>query len=145
MASDDPYHRTSTAHPGEGDDRTMVDVRITLSGLWVALMLVYLLGDVLRIFAGDFSAGEMGGQEASQWMWLLAAAAMLIPIVMIVLSLTLPYPAIRWVGIGAAVFFVLFNLAGLPYPGLYDNVLIFVGFVFNALIVWYSWTWTVVS
>lgn len=29
-----------------------VDTRIILSGLWVALMLTYLLGDVLRIFAG---------------------------------------------------------------------------------------------
>ena len=33
---------------------TMEDVQIRLSGLWVALMLTYLLGDVLRIFAGDF-------------------------------------------------------------------------------------------
>ena len=29
----------------------MVDTRIILSGLWTALMLIYLLGDVLRIFA----------------------------------------------------------------------------------------------
>ena len=32
----------------------MADTRIVLSGLWVALMVTYLLGDVLRIFAGDF-------------------------------------------------------------------------------------------
>jgi hypothetical protein len=106
-------------------------------------MLTYLLGDVMRIFAGDFKAGEMGGQQASQWMWLLAAGAMLIPIAMVVMSLTVPYPAIRWVSIVLAIFLVIFNLVGLPYPGLYDNVLIFVGFVFNALIVWYAWTWTV--
>jgi hypothetical protein len=36
---------------------------------------------------------------------------------------------------------VLFNLAGLPYSGWYDNFLIGVSFVFNALIVWYAWTW----
>ena len=120
----------------------MEDVRIILSGLWVALMLTYLLGDVLRIFAGDFQAGEISGRKASQWMWVLAALVMLVPIAMLVLSLTLPYPAIRWVNVGAALFLVLFNLAGLPYPGLYDNFLIFVGFVFNGLIVWYAWTWT---
>ena len=34
----------------------MVDLRIILSALWVALMLTYLLGDVMRIFAGDFKA-----------------------------------------------------------------------------------------
>lgn len=121
----------------------MESVRIILSGLWVALMLTYLLGDVLRIFAGDFVPGEIDGQEASQWMWLVAAVTMLIPIVMLVLSLTLPYPGIRWVSIAAAVFLVLFNLAGLPYAGLYDNFLIAVGFIFNGLIVWYAWTWTV--
>jgi hypothetical protein len=120
----------------------MDDVRVILSGVWVALMLTYLLGDVLRIFAGDFVAGEIDGREATQWMWLLAAVLMLIPIVMVVLSLTLPYPAIRWVNIVAAVLLVLFNLAGLPYPGAYDNFLIVVGFVFNGLIVWYAWTWT---
>ena len=48
-------------------------------------------------------------------MWVLAAVVMLIPIVMVVLSLTLAYPAIRWVSIVAAVFLVLFNLVGLPY------------------------------
>lgn len=37
----------------------MEEVRIILSGLWTALMLTYLLGDVLRIFAGDFTAGRI--------------------------------------------------------------------------------------
>lgn len=119
----------------------MADVRIILSGLWVALMLTYLLGDVLRIFAGDFTAGEMGGQKATQAMWMGAAVIMLVPIVMVVLSLTLTYTAIRWVNIVIAILLVVFNLFGLPYPSAYDNFLIFFGFAFNALIVWYAWTW----
>ena len=48
----------------------MENVRIVLSGLWVALMLTYLLGDVLRIFAGDFVAGEMEGVQVTQVLWL---------------------------------------------------------------------------
>ena len=119
----------------------MEDVRIILSGLWVALMLTYLRGDVLRIFAGDFTAGEMDDQPVGQTAWLTAALIMLIPIAMVVLSLTLPFPAIRWVVIVASGFLVVFNLFGLPYPGLYDNLLIVVGFVFNGLIIWYAWTW----
>jgi len=39
----------------------MLVTRIILLILWVALMLTYLLGDVLRIFSGDFKAGEIGG------------------------------------------------------------------------------------
>ena len=75
----------------------MADVRVVLSGLWVAVMLTYLLGDVLRLMAGDMTPGEIEGRTASQGMWLGIAVIMLIPIIMVVLSLTLPYPAIGWV------------------------------------------------
>jgi len=119
----------------------MADVRIILSGLWVAVMLTYLLGDVLRGFAGDVTPGEIGGRKASQGMWLGIAVIMLIPIIMVVLSLTLPYPAIGWVNIVVAVVVVVFNLLGLPYAGLYDNFLIIVSLVFNAMIAWHAWTW----
>ena len=120
----------------------MDDVRIILAGLWIGLMLIYLLGDVMRIFAGDFSAGEINGMKMSQWMLMLMAVLMLIPIVMLVLSLTLSYPLIKWVTIIAAVFLFLFNIVGLPgYPGLYDKFLIVVGLVFNAVTVWFAWTW----
>jgi hypothetical protein len=57
------------------------------------------------------------------------------------LTLTLPYPAIRWVNVVAAIFVVIFNLAGLPYKGAYDNFLIAVSFVFNALTIFYAWKW----
>jgi len=120
----------------------MVDTRISLSGLWVALMLTYLLGDVMRIFAGDFKPGEIMGAQPSQGMWLGIAVFMLIPIVMVVLSLTLNYPAIRWVSIVAATILFLFNLVGLPtYPSAYDRFLIIVGLLFNVLTVWYAWKW----
>ena len=119
----------------------MTDVRVVLAGLWVAVMLTYLLGDVLRLMAGDVTPGELGGRAASQGMWLGIAVIMLIPIVMVVLTLTLPYPAVAWLNIVVAALAVVFNLVGLPYPGLYDNFLIAVSFVFNALTVWYAWTW----
>jgi TRAP-type C4-dicarboxylate transport system permease small subunit len=41
----------------------------------------------------------------------------------------------------AAAFLVVFNLAGLPYKGAFDNFLIVVSLVFCGLIVWYAWTW----
>jgi hypothetical protein len=127
-----------------GGDSIMVDTRIVLSGLWVALMLTYLLGDVLRIFAGDFKPGEIGGMQGTQAIWMAAALLMLIPIVMLVLSLTLKYPAIRWVSIVAAIILFVFNIVGLPtYPSAYDKFLIAVGLVFNVVTVWYAWKWVV--
>lgn len=120
----------------------MEDVRIILAGIWIALMLTYLLGDVLRIFAGDFKPGEMEGKKMTKKMLLIMALIMLIPIVMVVLSLTLSYPIIRWLNVVAAGFLFIFNIAGLPtYPGVYDKFLILVGLVFNVIIVWYAWTW----
>jgi hypothetical protein len=120
----------------------MVDTRIVLSGLWAAVMLTYLWGDVLRIMAGDVEPGKlMAGMQATQGMLLLIAVIMLVPIIMVVLTLTIPYPAIRWVNIIVAIIVVVFNLLGLPYKGAYDNLLIVVSFVFNALTVWYAWKW----
>jgi hypothetical protein len=75
------------------------DVRIKLSALWVALMLTYLLGDVLRIFSGDFKVGEIGGMQITQIQWLGIAILMVIPVVMVFLSLTLDDPVNRWANI----------------------------------------------
>ncbi len=119
----------------------MEDVQIKLAALWIALMLVYLLGDVLRIFSGD-SKVMLEKTQFTQGMWLGIAILMLIPILMILLSLMLNYPLNRWVNIVAAVFFFIFNIIGLPtYPSLYDKFLIIVSLVFNSLTVWYAWNW----
>src|SRR3990172_2063604 len=108
----------------------MEDVQIKLSALWVALMLTYLLGDVLRIFSGDFKAGEIGGRKVTQAMWLGIAVLML------------SSPANRWGNIVVAIFLFLFNAVGLPtYPSAYDKFLIAVGLVFNVLTVWIAWNW----
>ena len=123
----------------------MIDIRIILSALWITTMLTYLLGDVLRIFSGDFKAGEMGsngGMKMTQPMMLGIAVLMVTPIIMVFLSLILPYPVNRWVNIIMAGFFFLFNLVGLPtYPSAYDKFLIAVSLVFNVLTVWYAWNW----
>ena len=46
----------------------MLNTWIIVAGLWVAVMLTYLLGDVLRIFSGDMKAGELQGVPATQAM-----------------------------------------------------------------------------
>ncbi|MEJ2561568.1 MAG: DUF6326 family protein, partial [Anaerolineales bacterium] len=124
---------------------TMEEIRIKLSGLWTALILTYLLGDVLRIFSGDFvpgEMGEMGGMQITQGMYLGLAILLLIPIIMVFLSLVLKYRANRWTNLVLAAFFFIFNLFGLPtYPSLYDQFLIIVGLVFNGLTFWYAWKW----
>jgi hypothetical protein len=124
------------------EEENVEEIRIKLAALWVALMLTFLLGDVLRIFSGDFQAGEIGGNRVSQWMYLGMAALMAIPIVMVYLSLTLRQPVNRWANMVVAVLFFLVNAVGLPtYPSAYDKFLIVVGLVFNGLTVWHAWRW----
>jgi hypothetical protein len=119
----------------------MEDVQIILSGLWVATMLAFLWGDVLSIIAGD--AGKMFGEQArmTQVMWMVIAMLMVIPIVMVVLSLTSSYPLNRWANIIAAIFWFGFNLLSLRGYPTYDKVLLMVSMGFNVLTVWYAWKW----
>jgi hypothetical protein len=131
----------NNTHHNDGDCM-IEDVRIILSALWIALMLTYFLGDVLRIFSGDFVPGEMAGEKASQSTWLIAALVMLTPIVMVVLTLVWPNPIIGWLTIICGVFLLLFNLVGLrSYKSYYDRFLIIVGFVFNIVTIWYAANW----
>ncbi len=121
----------------------MPEVQIKLSALWVALMLTYLLGDVLRFWSGDATPGAFGGlkQELVPAALMFIAVLMLIPIVMVVLSMTLSGQTLRWVTVIAAVGLFLFNALGLPtYSGLYDKFLIVVGLGWNAVTTWYAWT-----
>ena len=120
----------------------MEDVQVRLSGLWVALMLTYLLGDVLRVYAGDLTAGQIRGVQLTDVMVLAIAVLMVVPIAMVVLTLTAGQPVNRWANIIVAIGLFAFNLVGLPgYPGLYDKFLILVGLGWNAMTVWFAWSW----
>lgn len=121
----------------------MPEVQIKLSALWVALMLTYLLGDVLRFWSGDATPGAFGGLRPDMVPGALFGVAllMLIPIVMVVASVTLTGQTLRWISVIAAVGLFLFNVMGLPtYSGLYDKFLIAVGLGWNAVTAWYAWT-----
>lgn len=120
----------------------MDDTKILLSALWVAVMLAYLLGDVLRIYGGDFKPGEIAGKKITQELLLGIAVLMVIPVVMCIVTLTLGNPFNRWANIIVAVLFFGFNLVGLPtYPSAYDKFLIAVTLGFNLMTVWYAWNW----
>ena len=119
----------------------MNNVKVTLSIIWIAVMLTYLWGDVLSIFAGDIIPGEFGGVKVTPGLALIVAALMVTPILMVVLSLVLPHNINRWANIIAAVFWFIFNLVSLwTYPG-YEKFLLAVSMVFNVITVWYAWKW----
>ena len=121
----------------------MHERQIILFGLWVALMLTYLLGDVLRIFSGHATPGTIQGVSITQAMGLGIAILMFIPIAMAIAALLVADPTSRWAHIVFAVGLALFNLVGLPgYEGWYDKFLLALSIGINALTVWQAWSWT---
>ncbi len=107
----------------------MENPKVTLSIVWIAVMLTYLWGDVLRIFTGDVTLGKIDKRvKYTQGMALGIAILMVTPILMVVLSLLLPQNVNRWANIIVAGFWFLFNLAGLrSWPGHYCQVARLVG------------------
>ena len=124
----------------------MEDVKIKLSALWVAGMLSGLMGGLLELFEPgvleQIIAGEVGGMQMTHELLLFMAMLMVIPSVMVFLSLTLKYSVNRWANIIFGIVFVGFGLIELlQTSSAHVTFLGIVGFVFNALIVWYAWKW----
>ncbi len=123
-----------------------MDKKIMLSATWAVVTLIYLYGDVLRIYYGGEKAKMLAGMNLNQFVWLGIAVLMLTPILMVFLTLVLPQPASRWANIIVAAFFFLFNLVGLPtYPPLFDKFLLAVSLVFNGVTMVYAWNWAQVA
>jgi hypothetical protein len=105
-------------------------------------MLIYLMGDVLRIYSGDAARME-AADPSTNIKWLGAAILMLIPISMVGLSLILPYDIARWANILVASGFILFVLGDvMSYPSAYDRFLLLASVLFKGIIVWYAWHWS---
>ena len=122
----------------------MIDVRIILAALWIAVEFLYQQGDMQRIYSADFIPGEveLGGVMSPETLWMISAITMTIPVAMIILSLTLPHNANRWVNIIVAAFFFMYTIIGVgKYPSAYDRLLLLVSLVANALTIFYAWKW----
>ncbi len=120
-----------------------METKFLLSASWVVATLIYLYGDVLRIYYSGDKAKALAGMNLNQFVWLGIAVLMLTPILMVFLTLVLPQPANRLVNIIVAAFFFLFTLVGLPtYPPLFDKFLLAVSLGFNVVTIWYAWNWS---
>lgn len=111
-----------------------------MSVYWFGLMLIYLFGDVLRVYDKGQEAAVIDGQRMSQSMFLAAAGLMVIPIIMGLLNISVDKPVMRWVNIAVSAILFAVNLFGIKtYSGLYDRLLIGAGLVINILIIWIAW------
>lgn len=121
--------------------RNFPDTRTLLSATWVTVMLLYLAGDVLRIYSGDM-ARMSSGDAYDPAKWMFAAVFLLIPTLMVFGSLVLPQRIGRALNIVVAVLFFGFVLVDMgSFPGIYDRFLLIVSLAFNVVTVGIAWNW----
>ena len=123
-----------------------INVKMKLSALWVALMLIYIYADLLSLFKTGviekMMEGFMGPFPVTQGSLLSASTLMMIPAVMVFLSLTLKPKVNRWANIILGVLYTFVNISNLI--GETWAYYIFFGvveIVFTFLIVGYAWKW----
>lgn len=148
-------HRNSTQ---EGDqtmnaiNRTIesqdmkINVKVKLSALWAALMLVYIYADIISLFRpgvlDEMVAGRMGPFPATQGSLLAAAILMLIPAVMVALSITLRPRVNRWTNMILGMLYTLVNIGNLlGEPWAYYVLFVSAEIVLTCLITWFAWKW----
>ena len=123
-----------------------INVKLKLSALWVAMMLLYIYADILSLFrpgqVQEIIEGRMGPFAATQISLLTATILMTIPAVMVFLSLTLKPKAGRRANIIFGVLYTLVNISNLIGES-WAYYLFFgaVEIVLTLMIIWYAWRW----
>jgi hypothetical protein len=123
-----------------------VNNKIKLSGLWVAMMLLYIYADILSLFrpgqVQEMLEGRMGPFPATQGSLLTASILMIIPALMVFLSLALNSKANRNVNILFGALYTLVNISNLiGETWVYYLVFGVVEIVITLLIIWHAWKW----
>jgi Family of unknown function (DUF6326) len=123
-----------------------INVKMKLSALWAALMLLYIYADHFSLFRTgqieEMINGRIGPFPVTQGSLLVFSILMIIPAVMVFLSLTLNPKVNRWTNIILGVIYTFVNISNLI--GETWAFYIFFGIVeimLTILIVWYAWKW----
>lgn len=123
-----------------------LNVKIKLSALWMAMMLLYIYADILSLFRPgqmeEIMKGLMGPVPVTQMSLLTASILMIIPAVMVFLSITLKPSVNRWTNISLGILYTLVNISNLigefwAYYILFGIVEILI----TLLIVRSAWKW----
>jgi len=124
-----------------------INVKMKLSALWVALMLLYIYADILSLFkAGAIEKmmeGFMGPFPVTQASLLSATILMIIPAVMVFLSLAMKAKVNRWANIILGVLFTFVSISNLigETSWIFYIAFVVVEIALTLLIVGYAWRW----
>lgn len=100
---------------GRSLDDPRVTTRSKLAALWVAVLFLFVYVDIVAFYKPGTIDGILAGRvwtfDITQTWALGALTLMVVPILMVVASLTLPAPAARWANVVVASLFVLVSVA----------------------------------
>ena len=125
-----------------------INIKIMLSGLWIANMFIFIYVDYFGLFIPGVMekiiAGEVAhtGIQVTQVFLLAGITLMMIPSLMIFLSLILPAKANRWTNIIVGILQIVVLVSALIGESwAYYIFATIVEVVLLLLIVWYAWKW----
>ncbi|SDJ70309.1 hypothetical protein SAMN05428985_10136 [Nocardioides sp. YR527] len=128
-------------------DEQPISVRVKLAAAWTSFMFLYAYVDILNFFTpgvvDDILAGKVFEFDLSQTFSTTALTLVAVPILMVVLSTTLPAPAGRITNLVVAALYVpvtAFNLLGESWLYFYGLGVV-LELTLLAFIVRYAWTW----
>ncbi|GAB3922703.1 hypothetical protein GCM10029976_011810 [Kribbella albertanoniae] len=137
----------STRQPTTSLEDQPIPVRAKLAAAWTSFMFLYAYVDILNFFTPgvieDLLAGKVFEFDLSQTFSTTALTLVAIPILMVVLSMTLPARANRIANLVVASLYVpvtAFNVVGESWLFFY-GLGIALELILLALILRYAWTW----
>jgi hypothetical protein len=128
------------------EEALKISVKLKLSALWAALMLLYIYADHFSLYRTgqieDMISGRIGPFAVTQGSLLVFSILMMIPAVMVFLTLALKPNVSRWANIILGVLYTLVNISNLiGETWVYYMVFGVVEIVLTFLIIWYAWKW----
>ena len=123
-----------------------INVKMKLSALWIAMMLLYIYADILSLFrpgqVEEMLDGRMGPFPVTQGSLLTASILMIIPAVMVFLSMALKPAVNRWANIILGTLYTLVNVSNLIGEAWVYYILFgIVEIALTLLIIRYAWKW----
>jgi Family of unknown function (DUF6326) len=123
-----------------------INLKIKIAAMWTSFMFLYIYVDYFHLYMPgtlqDILAGKVFVFDITYIFLLVAMTFVIIPVLMIFLSVTLPAKVNRWTNIIIATLFIpymLFNLSGLAWAHMYLAAAIEV--VLLLMIIYHAWKW----
>jgi hypothetical protein len=138
----------TTASGAGGYQDTRIDVKLVLSALWIAMLIVFAYGDIFGLFRADVLRAALDGRMAAtgvpvdQAVLVVTVAYILVPTLMVVLSLVFRPRVNRIVNVVVAVVYAVSIIAScIGETWGYYLIASAVEVVLLVAIVRAAWTW----